>query len=59
MSYLFLSCTEKQVTTSKAARSDKTGVPNISLVVDNSHRTMKVDFEDDGDNLSLNGWSMG
>ncbi|MFC2997475.1 Mu transposase C-terminal domain-containing protein [Acinetobacter sichuanensis] len=49
----------KQVTTSKAARSDKTGVPNISLVVDNSHRTMKVDFEDDGDNLSLNGWSMG
>ncbi len=24
----------KQVTTSKAARSDKTGVPNISLVVD-------------------------
>ena len=49
----------KQVTTSKAARSDKTGVPNISLVVDNSHRKMKVDFEDDGDNLSLNGWSMG
>lgn len=49
----------KQVTTSKAARSDKTGIPNISLVVDNSQRMMKVDFEDEGDNLSLNGWSMG
>lgn len=49
----------KQVTTSKAARSDKTGIPNISLVVNNSQRMMKVDFEDDGDNLSLNGWSMG
>lgn len=48
----------KQVTVSKVARSDKTGIPNISIVVDNSNRMMNVSSEDNGDNLSLSGWSM-
>lgn len=48
----------KQVTVSKVARSDKTGIPNISIVVDNSNRIMHVSSEDNGDNLSLSGWSM-
>lgn len=47
-----------QTTTSKAARSDKVGVPNLSLVVDNSHRVMQLESDIEGDDLSLDGWSM-
>jgi len=47
-----------QVTTSKAARSEKIGVSDIKLVVDNSKQVMQVEFEGSDDDLDLGGWSV-
>ena len=47
-----------QVTASKAARSDKIGVGDIKLIVDNSNQKVNVDFEYNKDDISLDGWSI-
>lgn len=49
---------KNQVTTSKAARSEKIGVSDIKLVVDNSKQVMQVEFEGSDDDLDLGGWSV-
>tara|TARA_Y100001972_G_scaffold121122_2_gene164635 strand:+ start:1257 stop:3170 length:1914 start_codon:yes stop_codon:yes gene_type:complete len=46
-----------QVTTSKAARSEKIGVGEIRLVVDNPKQILSADIEAE-DELDLDGWSM-
>lgn len=46
-----------QVTASKSARSEKIGVGDIKLVVDNSKQVMQVDLEAEDDDLDMNGWS--
>lgn len=46
-----------QVTTSKAARSEKIGVSEIRLVVDNPKQILPADIEAE-DDLDLDGWSM-
>lgn len=47
-----------QVTTSNAARSEKVGVNDIKLVVDNSTRIRQMDISADESDLSLDGWSV-
>ncbi len=47
-----------QVTTSKAARSEKIGVSDIKLVVDNSKQVMQMEFEGSDDDLDLGDWSV-
>lgn len=47
-----------QVTTSKAARSEKIGVSNISLVADRSKQTVKVDLDIEDNDLDMDGWSV-
>lgn len=46
-----------QVTAAKAARSEKVGVDEIKLVVDNTKGIVRV-VDDDEDTLSLDGWSV-
>lgn len=47
-----------QITTSKAARFEKIGVTDIKLVVDNPSQSIRVDMDDSGDDLDMNGWSV-
>lgn len=47
-----------QVTASKAARSEKIGVTDIKLVVDNSKKIIQFDSDSESDDLDLDGWSM-
>lgn len=47
-----------QVTASKAARSQKVGVNDLKLVVDNSRRVTEVSVDWIDDELSLDGWSV-
>jgi putative transposase len=47
-----------QVTTSNAARSEKIGVGNIKLIVDNSREVMEVDLDVADDQLDMDGWSL-
>lgn len=47
-----------QVTTSKAARSEKIGVSDIKLVVDNSKQVMQMELEGSDDDLDLGDWSV-
>ncbi|MDR7089746.1 hypothetical protein J2X05_001768, partial [Cellvibrio fibrivorans] len=47
-----------QVTASKAARSQKVGVNDLKLVVDNSRRVAKVSVDLLDDELSFDGWSV-
>lgn len=47
-----------QVTASKAARSDKIGVSDITLVVDNSKQVVQIESESFDDDLDLGNWSV-
>lgn len=47
-----------QVTASKVARSEKIGVSDMKLVIDNSKQIMQVDLEAEDDDLDMDGWSM-
>ncbi len=47
-----------QVTASKAARSEKIGIDDIRLVIDNSKQIVQVDVGIEDDELNLDGWSM-
>jgi len=47
-----------QVTASKAARSEKIGISDIQLVVDNSKSAIPLDFEVAEDDLDLGDWSV-
>ena len=49
---------KNQTTTSKAARSEKIGVNDIKLIVDNSRRILEVDVSAEDDDLDLDGWSL-
>lgn len=47
-----------QVTTSKAARSEKIGVNDIKLVIDNSKQVMQLRLEASDEELDLDDWSV-
>ena len=46
------------MTASKVARSEKIGVSDMKLVIDNSKKIMQVDLEAEDDDLDMDGWSM-
>ena len=47
-----------QVTASNAARSDKIGVNELKLVVNNSKKIIQVDLDSKADDLIMGGWSL-
>lgn len=47
-----------QITTSRAARSQKIGVTNLKVIVDNSKRNLILDNDEEDDALDLDGWSL-
>lgn len=47
-----------QITASKVARSEKIGVSDMRLVIDNSKQIMQVDLETEDDDLDMDGWSV-
>jgi len=47
-----------QTTVSNVARSEKIGVDELKLVVDNSKRIIQVDQDPEADDLNLDGWSV-
>ncbi|WP_028875587.1 Mu transposase C-terminal domain-containing protein [Teredinibacter turnerae] len=47
-----------QVTTSKAARSEKVGVTDIKLVIDNSKHVVQAELDSADDDLDLGDWSV-
>lgn len=49
---------KNQTTTSKAARSEKIGVNDLKLVIDNSKQILQFDSSEEDDSLDLNGWSL-
>ncbi|WP_444902543.1 Mu transposase C-terminal domain-containing protein [Microbulbifer sp. SSSA007] len=47
-----------QITTSKAARSEKIGVSDMKLVVDNTKQVIDIDCASEDDDLDMDGWSI-
>ncbi len=47
-----------QVTTSNAARSEKVGISDIKLIVDNSKKVIQVEHDSEENELNLDGWSV-
>lgn len=47
-----------QTTASNAARSEKVGVNDIKLVIDNSKRIVHLDDDSEEDDINLDGWSV-